>query len=204
MEEENLEESTPFEEFAEESLAENSESSFSYEEEPLPPEPVESDPSAGPFYTLVDGSPVRLRTPVNVNGVWTIFPTRAQAAALGAYELDDATPAAPEGKVAVPSSWFVDTEARVIRREWGFEDAPPPPPRTFSKLKIVAALRAAGAWEAAKAWLESHDYWDLFLAAQDFSEDYRAFVDGKDALADALGWSSEEVETLLENCVAED
>lgn len=72
-----------------------------------------------------------------------------------------------------------------------------PAPRTFSKLKIVAALTNAGVWEAVKQLLIERGFYDLFLAAQDFRSDNKYFDQGKTSLQTALGWTDEQVEAVL-------
>ena len=108
---------------------------------------------------------------------------------------DDPAPTPPDGKIvrfdgyAVVSGW--------ITPQYSFVDAPPPPPRTFSKLRIVAALTTAGVWDSVKQLLLERGLYDLFLAAQDFCEDNEYFAQGKAALQTALGWTDEQVEAVL-------
>lgn len=72
-----------------------------------------------------------------------------------------------------------------------------PRARTFSKLRIVAALTSAGVWAQVKQYIIDADLYDLYLAAQDFSEDNEYFTQGKTALQTALGWTDEQVEAVL-------
>lgn len=72
-----------------------------------------------------------------------------------------------------------------------------PAPRTFSKLRIVAALTNAGVWAQVKAYIEREGLYDLYLAAQDFREDNEYFTQGKAKLQTALGWTDEQVEAVL-------
>lgn len=72
-----------------------------------------------------------------------------------------------------------------------------PASRTFSKLRIVAALTTAGVWDSVKQLLIERGFYDLFLAAQDFREDNEYFANGKAALQSALGWTDEQVEAVL-------
>lgn len=72
-----------------------------------------------------------------------------------------------------------------------------PAPRTFSKLRIVAALTNAGVWSQVKAYIEREGLYDLYLAAQDFREDNEYFTQGKTALQTALEWTDEQVEAVL-------
>lgn len=72
-----------------------------------------------------------------------------------------------------------------------------PAPRTFSKLRIVAALTTAGVWDLVKQLLVERGLYDLFLAAQDFAEDNEYFAQGTAALQSALGWTDAQVEAVL-------
>ena len=80
-------------------------------------------------------------------------------------------------------------------------DNPPPAPRVFSKLKCVAALMEAGVWQEVKDYIEGAGLYDFYLAAQDFREDNPYFVRGKAQLMTSLGWTEEQVEALLAQCV---
>lgn len=108
---------------------------------------------------------------------------------------DDPAPTPPEGKVVRFNGYAV--VAGWIAPQYSFEDAPPPPPRTFSKLRIVAALTKAGVWESVKQVLIELGLYDLFLAAQDFRTDNEYFDQGKTALQTALGWTDAQAEAVL-------
>lgn len=88
-----------------------------------------------------------------------------------------------------------------IMHQYVLEKDPPPAPRTFSKLKCVAALMQAGVWAEVKAWIEQAGLYDLYLAAQDFREDNEYFVTGKTQLMASLGWTEEQAEAILQKCV---
>lgn len=122
---------------------------------------------------------------------------------LGAYPRAkrDTAPVPPAGKVAVPDGYSLVDGA--WRREWRFTDALPPAPRTFSKLKCVAALIEAGLWPQVKAWIESAGLYDLYLAAQDFREDNEYFTAGKSRLQADLGLADEKVEEILSASLAD-
>lgn len=107
----------------------------------------------------------------------------------------DTPPTPPAGKIAVPDGYELRDSA--WHRVYRYEDAPPPPPRTFSKLRIVAALMEAGVWDSVKQWIVDNNLYDLYLAAQDFAEDNAYFVQGKTALQQALGWTDGQVEAVL-------
>lgn len=80
----------------------------------------------------------------------------------------------------------------------------PTPPRTFSKLKIVVALTAAGVWDEVKAWLIEANFYDFYLAAQDFREDNPYFSQALAALKPVVGWTDEQIEALLLQCMKDD
>lgn len=96
---------------------------------------------------------------------------------------------------AVATGWTRDGETWL--RVYEVRELPPTPPRTFSKLRIVAALTQSGVWDAVKQLLIERGFYDLFLAAQDFREDNEYFENGKAALQTALGWTDEQVEQVL-------
>lgn len=76
-------------------------------------------------------------------------------------------------------------------------------PRKFSKYKIVENLMKANLWSSVKAWIEQSGLIDLYLAAQDFSEDNQYFKNGRRILQQQFGISDEEVERILSESVAE-
>ncbi len=75
--------------------------------------------------------------------------------------------------------------------------------RTFSKLKLVAALKEADKWVLVKTWLEEKSYYDYYLAAQDFAEDHPLFREGLAAIKAYAGVTDDEAEALLAKCVAD-
>ena len=107
----------------------------------------------------------------------------------------DERPTTDAAYYAVATGWTRDCET--WRRVYDIRELPPPPPRTFSKLRIVAALTTAGVWDSVKQLLVERGFYDLFLAAQDFREDNDYFVQGRAALQTALGWTDEQVEAVL-------
>ena len=107
----------------------------------------------------------------------------------------DERPTTDASHYAVATGWTRDGET--WRRVYEVRELPPPPPRTFSKLRIVAALTTAGVWDSVKQLLIERGFYDLFLAAQDFREDNEYFENGKAALQTALGWTNEQVEAVL-------
>lgn len=125
-------------------------------------------------------------------------PTAEQYSAIGAYPLAaDPTPTPPEGKVAIPDGYELRDSA--WHRVYRYEDAPPPPPRTFSKYRLVFALQTAGVWPQIKEWLQSQDgAYDLYLAAEDISEDEPLLAQGIAAVKQLPGWTDEKVAAVLD------
>ena len=76
------------------------------------------------------------------------------------------------------------------------------PPRTFSKLKITAALIKIEKWLPVRDYLVQAGMYDLYLAAQDFKEYDEFFIKGLAGLKAKLGMSDEEVEAILKEGVA--
>ena len=137
---------------------------------------------------------------VLADGATVVNPSAAQYAALrDAYQKgeDAPMPTPPDGKVVEYGGYALGEDDHLWHKQWVVVDAPPPPPRTFSKLRIVAGLREAGVWDSVKQLLIERKLYDLFLAAQDFREDNEYFENGKAALQTALGWSDAQVEQIL-------
>lgn len=77
-------------------------------------------------------------------------------------------------------------------------------PRTFSKYRLVSALMQAQVWPQVKAWIESvPGAYDLYLAAEDISEDEPLLAQGIAAVKELLGWTDEQVEAVLAASVKE-
>lgn len=127
-------------------------------------------------------------------------PTAEQYAAIGAYPKGDGTPLEfepPKGKIVVQDGYALQDGA--WRPQYRYEDAPPPPPVVYSKYKLVRALQTEGVWLQVKEWLQSQDgAWDLYLAAEDISEDEPLLSDGIAAAKEAFGWTDEKVAAVLD------
>ncbi len=123
-------------------------------------------------------------------------PTEAEYNAAGFYRKAITPPSPPDGKVVGRVTYAVADNAVVA--EYEYVDAPPPPPRTFSKYRLVSALMAANLWTGVKAWIEStKGAYDLYLAAEDISEDEPLLAQGIAALKSELGITDEQVESIL-------
>lgn len=143
---------------------------------------------------------------VLIDGTTIVNPTAEQYASLrDAYPKgeDAPQPEPQEGKVVAYGGYELGESDHLWHKQWMIVDAPPPPPRTFSKLRIVAALTNSGVWAQVKAYIEREGLYDLYLAAQDFREDNEYFTQGKAKLQTALGWTDAQVEAILSAASAE-
>ena len=108
-------------------------------------------------------------------------------------------------------AYFVSTEygdlvdGRIVRR---YDErpivAPPPQVIRYSKLKLIVASKAAGKWEAFKAFIASAGYEDEWQACQFLSSGYGQFEQAKTAVIAAGIATAEEVEAILAASVDEE
>lgn len=147
-----------------------------------------------------------LELPIAVDGRMVLHPSPAQAAAYNAYPRNDDAPAPtpPEGKVAVPDSWEVRDGEWV--RTYRYEDAPPPPPRRWSRLSIKTALAQAEMLAAARAYLSAveiatgYTAWEALTDCDYIEEGYPTAVQWDailDGAAQALGKTRAEIDAFL-------
>lgn len=138
---------------------------------------------------------------VMADGATIVNPTAGQYAGLrDAYPKgeDAPMPTPPEGKVIEYGGYELGESDRLWHKQWVVVDAPPPPPRTFSKYRLVSALMQAEVWPQVKAWIESvPGAYDLYLAAEDVSEDEPLLAQGIAAVKEMLGWTDAQVEAVL-------
>ena len=171
---------------------------------------------------LVDGQIVYAPPTLDTEDGKKMNPTEASYLAAGWKRVTDEPPAPEEGCTVEPSTW-TETDTTLVRvykqvpmpapqsqdgagggRDSDMPSAPAPVgKRIFSKLKLVAALKAADKWVLVKTWLEEKAYYDFYLAAQNFAEDNELFVEGRDAIKRYLGMSDEQIEAILSQCVAD-
>lgn len=143
----------------------------------------------------------RASDPATIDGQMVVHPSSAMYARIGAYTARQTLPPdAPEGKVAVPDGYALEGSEWV--QQWRYEDAQPPPPRTFSKLKLYAALAQAGLWDPLVAWLNTQTFEGInahtaFMLAQDLVEDHPMFAQWLAAAKATLGVTDEQVEAIL-------
>ena len=108
-------------------------------------------------------------------------------------------------------SYFVSTEygdlvdGRIVRR---YDErpivAPPPQVVRYSKLKLIVASKAAGKWDAFKAFIASAGYEDEWQACQFLSSGYEQFEQAKTAIIAAGIATAEEVDAILSASVDEE
>ena len=108
-------------------------------------------------------------------------------------------------------AYFVSTEygdlvdGRIVRR---YDErpivAPPPQIIRYSKLKLIVASKAAGKWEAFKAFIASAGYEDEWQACQFLSSGYAQFEKAKAAIIAEGIATAEEVEAILAASVDEE
>jgi len=125
---------------------------------------------------------------------------RAKQGLLPYLPIVDERPSTDATHYAVATGWTRDGET--WRRVYDVRELPPPPPRTFSKYKLVGALMQANVWPQVKAWIESTSgAYDLYLAAEDISEDEPLLAQGIAAVKELLGWTDEQIEEVLQEAI---
>lgn len=151
---------------------------------------------------LQDGTLEYAPDSFNWNSQDYIHPTPADYIAAGFKPVVFLPPSAPapDGYHYASDGWEVVNDE--IHNKWKLVEDPYVP-RTFSKMKIVAALTSMNVWEQTKAWIESEGLYDLYLAAQDFAEDNDYFKAGVQALQTQLHLTDEQVEQILSQCILE-
>lgn len=123
--------------------------------------------------------------------------------AAGWKRVVDAKPEPEEGCRVEVSRWEEDAETltcvyKLVR------GAPREGARTFSKLKLVEALKGSGKWVLVKTWIEERGYYDYYVAAQNFREDNPLFQEAVAAIKGYARMTDEEAESLLSGCVYEE
>lgn len=169
---------------------------------------------------LVEGEIVYAPASLDTENGKLMNPSAASYLAAGWKKVVEEPPEPEEGMTVDVSGW-TETKTTLVRTykqipippqpeaEGGGQggDTPPAPApvgkRIFSKLKLVAALKAADKWVLVKTWLEEKAYYDYYLAAQIFAEDNALFLEGKAAIQRYLNMSDEDIEAILSQCVAD-
>ena len=141
---------------------------------------------------------------LETDGGVKINPSRASYLAAGWKEVVDVKPTAEPGYRVEVSGWREDAETLTCVYKVVPGETPPAGSRVFSKLKLVAALKAADKWVLVKTWIEERGLWDYYLAAQNFREDNEMFADALAAIKAYARMTDEDTEAILSKCIWED
>lgn len=141
-----------------------------------------------------------------INGVIYTSPTADHYARMNPPRLPiDSTKPAKDGAYFVSTEYGDLVDGRIVRR---YDErpivAPPPQVVRYSKLKLIVASKAAGKWEAFKAFIASAGYEDEWNAAQFLSSGYAQFEQAKTAIIAAGIATAEEIEAILAASVDEE
>ena len=108
-------------------------------------------------------------------------------------------------------AYFISTEYGdlvdgVIRRRYDERPIVAPPPQVvrYSKLKLIVASKAAGKWDAFKAFIAQAGYEDEWQACQFLSSGYEQFEQAKTAIIAAGIATAEEIDAILAASVDEE
>lgn len=152
---------------------------------------------------------------VTADGSTIVNPSAEQNAELrNAYPKgDDAPmPEPQEGKVVEYAGYELGETDNLWHKQWTLVDAPPPPPRRWTRFAIKGALADAHLLPAAKAFLGTYELKPDYTALEAFtdvdyieegyggSEAWNALLDGA---ASALGKTRAEIDTFLDNVPVE-
>ena len=141
-----------------------------------------------------------------IDGVIYTSPTAEHYARMNPPRLPiDSTKPEKDGAYFV-STEYGDLVDGVIRRRYDERPIVAPPPQVirYSKLKLIVASKAAGKWEAFKAFIASAGYEDEWNAAQFLSSGYAQFEQAKTAIIAAGIATAEEIEAILAASVDEE
>ena len=146
-----------------------------------------------------DMKPVFAPAAFRYNGKDYWHPEKEDFALIGLLPLSPAWPVdPPQGKHYERTDKIEANGADGWRWAYRLVDDPPPPPKTYSKYKLVLALQNEGVWDRVKAWLQSiPGAYDLYEAAEDISGDEELLADGIAAVKEAFGWTDAQVAEIL-------
>ena len=141
-----------------------------------------------------------------INGVIYTSPTAEHYARMNPPRLPiDSTKPEKDGAYFVSTEYGDLVDGRIVRR---YDEqpivAPPPQVVRYSKLKLIVASKAAGKWEAFKAFISQAGYDDEWNAAQFLSSDYEQFEQAKTAILAAGIATAEEIDAILAASVDEE
>ena len=141
-----------------------------------------------------------------INGVIYTSPTAEHYARMNPPRLPiDSTKPEKDGAYFVSTEYGDLVDGRIVRR---YDErpivAPPPQVVRYSKLKLIVASKAAGKWEAFKAFIASAGYEDEWQACQFLSSGYEQFEQAKTAIIAAGIATAEEIDAILAASVDEE
>lgn len=141
-----------------------------------------------------------------INGVIYTSPTAEHYARMSPPRLPiDSTKPEKDGVYFVSTEYGDLVDGRIVRR---YDErpivAPPPPVIRYSKLKLIVASKAAGKWEAFKAFIAKGGYEDEWQACQFLSSGYDQFEQAKTAIIAAGIATAEEIDAILAASVDEE
>ena len=141
-----------------------------------------------------------------IDGVIYTSPTAEHYARMNPPRLPiDSTKPEKDGAYFVSTEYGDLVDGRIVRR---YDErpivAPPPQVVRYSKLKLIVASKAAGKWEAFKAFIASAGYEDEWQACQFLSSGYAQFEQAKTAIIAAGIATAEEIEAILAASVDEE
>lgn len=141
-----------------------------------------------------------------INGVIYTSPTAEHYARMNPPRLPiDSTKPEKVGVYFISTEYGDLVDGRIVRRYDERPIVPPAPPVTrYSKLKLIVASKAAGKWDAIKAFIASAGYEDEWNACQFLSSGYEQFEQAKTAIIAAGIATSEEIEDILAASVDEE
>ena len=138
------------------------------------------------------------------DGTVVMSPSAETYLAAGWKRIVDEPPKAEDGCTVEVSGWDETADSIVRVYKQVPDESQPTKARVFSKLKLVAALKAADKWVLVKTWIEERGWWDYYLAAQNFREDNEMFGEAIAAVKRYAGMSDEDAEAILKNCIWEE
>ena len=140
-------------------------------------------------------APTWLRTDASI----VVNPSDEQYRAAGWLKNARNAPETREGYIARVEGY--EARDRQIYAVYAY-DAVTPPPRVFSKLYLILALKKRGLYEQFKAMLASAGLEDLWIAANELNDGYDGFDSFVAQAKTALGLTDAEVEEILGEAVA--
>ena len=148
---------------------------------------------------LVNGAIIYAPSSLNTPAGLIVNPKRLSYLQAGWKFLDLQPPADPPPYKTYEITGYTETDHDI---QANYKLVPiETPPRTFSKLRLINALMTRNLWPAVRDWLDASGYYDIFLAAQDFREDYPQFAAGLSAAKTRFGLTDDETAAILAESV---